>query len=213
MPEGNITLVRRGYETSARCFFLFLWLLLAATACPVLAQQAVGGIPSGQQVDRNGDRLPTEEQKEFNRRVLRGEGPPAPERPREPRLAEAQIKEDFRRLQIINNQLQASVAQNGVSSQTLIKPLSEIRRRARRLRANLVLTVGKGEESSVPGGGESLGALLTMLDESVKGFVTNPMFGSSKVLDVELTKRAGADLARVIEMSGVIADRLRQGAR
>jgi hypothetical protein len=213
MPEGNVNLARRGFERSARCFFLLLSLLLAAAACPVLAQQVVGGIPSGQQVDRNGDRLPTDEQKEFNRRVLRGEAPPAPERPREPRLAEAQIKEDFRRLQIINNELQASVARDGIPSQTLIKPLSEIRKRARRLKANLVLTTVKGEESSSPGGGESLGALLLRLDESVKGFVTNPMFGSSKVLDVELTKRAGADLARVIELSGVIAERLRQGAR
>jgi hypothetical protein len=213
MPEGDITLARRGRETSARCFSLLLWLLLAATACPVLAQQVVGGIPSGQQVDRNGDRLPTEEQQEFNRHVLRGEGPPTPERPREPRLAEAQIKEDFRRLQIINNEVQASAARNGTPSQTLIKSLSEIRKRARRLRSNLVLAAGKGEESTVTAGGESLAALLTMMDESVKGFVTNPMFGSGKVLDVELTKKAAADLARVIELSGVIADRLRQGAR
>jgi hypothetical protein len=199
-----------------RRFFPLLWLLLlpAAGARPAPAQQVVGGIPSSQQADRNGDRLPTDEQKEFNRKVLRGEEPPAPERPREPRLAEAQIKEDFLRLQLINNQLQADAARGDAQHQTLIRPLSEIRRRARRLKANLTLAAEKGEEESTgPWAEASVEALLRGLDDSVKGFVRNPMFGSVEVFDVKQTKRAGSDLERVIELSGLIADRLRKGAR
>ena len=157
--------------------------------------------------------MPTEEQRDFNRKVLRGE-PPAPERPPEHRLAEAQIRDDFRSLQIINNQVQASAARGGAQYEGLTKPLAEIRKRARRLKANLALTAEKGEgESSRPGSEVSLEALLSRLDESVKGFVRNPMFGSIRVVDVGLTKKARADLESVIELSGMISDRIRKEAR
>ena len=199
----------------SRLFPLPLLVLLVA-ACPVAAGQTstqTSGMPSSQQVDRNGDRLPTEEQRDFNRKVLRGE-PVAPERPHDPRLAEAQIREDFRSLQIINNQLQASAARGEAQSQELAKPLAEIRKRAKRLRANLALGAVKAEEEAPkPGGEASVGALLGGLDESVKSFVTNPMFGSIKVFDVALTRKARADLDRVIDLCGVIADRLRGATR
>lgn len=198
-------------------FFPFLLLLLASTAYPVLAQQVVSGQPSGQQIDRNGDRLPTEEQKDFNRRVLRGEEPSPTERPHEPRLAEAQIRADFRQLQISNNQMQARAAESGTRDQSLLKPLAEIRRCARRLKANLVLSAAKGTAKAAgaqePAAETSPAVLLQGLDESVKSFVRNPMFGSVKVLDVQLTQRAAADLERVITLSEALADRLRQAER
>jgi|SRR5579885_3301980 hypothetical protein len=196
-----------------RCF-PFALLVLFVAASTVVGQRVAGGIPVSPPDGRNDDRLPTEEQKEFNRHVLKGDEASAPEGQRGPRLAEAQIREDFRRLQIVNNQLQASAARGGAQDQALIKPLDEIRKRARRLKANLVLAAEKGGgETPEPEGGASLEALLGRLDESVKGFVRNPMFGSAKVLDVELSKKARADLERVIELSRVIADRLRKGSR
>lgn len=94
-------------------FLPLLWPLLIAAACTVAAGQTssqTSGMPSSQQVDRNGDRLPTEEQRVFSRKLLRGETT-TPDSPHEPRLAEAQIREDFRRLQLLNNRVQASAVQ------------------------------------------------------------------------------------------------------
>lgn len=194
--------------------FLPLLLLMTATACPALAQQVVSGIPVPPSNARIESQLPTDEQKEFNRKVLRGEEPAAPERPHEPRLAEAQIREDFRRLQVLNNQLQSSATSGPPQYQEFIKPLSEIGKRAKRLKTNLLLPARKDAgESSTPPGEASVETLLRSLDDSVKSFVRSPMFASSKVFDVTLSKRAGADLQRVIELSGVIEERIRKEAR
>lgn len=194
--------------------FLPLLLLTAASACPALAQQVVSSIPvppSNAQIE---SKLPTEEQKDFNRKVLRGEEPAAPASPREPRLAEAQIREDFRRLQVLNNQLQSSAASGAAQYQEFIKPLSEIGKRARRLKTNLLLPARRDEgESSGPQGEADVETLLRSLDESVKSFVRSPMFASSRVFDVALSKRAGADLQRVIELCRVIEERIRKEAR
>lgn len=175
-----------------------LCLMLYFMALPLSAQQS-NDVPGAQQVDPNGFRKPTAEQEEFNRKLRRGEQPVKERTHFEPRLAEAQIREDFRRLQVINNRIQAGDSRTG--SKELVKLLTEMRKRAKRLEVNLVFPSDEATTSEVAENPSELAAYLQILNISVKSFVTNPMFGSMKVVDVERAREGKADLEKIIRVS------------
>ena len=185
-----------------------LWSLAVATS-PALIQQTSAG-SRGDQDNENRLLLPAYEREELDRRGRTGGRQPSAES----RLAQSQIIEDFRRLQLLNNQVRLVAAQQGARDKGLIKPLGEIRKRAKRLKANLALAAVEGEGGSSELRAEAdLESLLSRLDQSVKTFVRNPMFRSTKVVDVGLARIARVDLERVIELSRAIADHIRTGPR
>ena len=62
------------------------------------------------------------------------------EHQREPRLAFAQIREDFLRLQVVNNDLMKTVSGNGhLDFKLVARSAAEIKKRAERLNLNLAL--------------------------------------------------------------------------
>jgi hypothetical protein len=75
------------------------------------------------------------------------------------------------------------------------------------------VSLGGEKGSSEPRADADLESLLGRLDQSIQSFVRNPMFRSTRVVDVGLARRASVDLERVIELSQVIADCIRKGAR
>jgi hypothetical protein len=134
--------------------------------------------------------------------------------PTESQLAQDQIIKDFRRLQLLNNQVHETSAQQEPQYKSLIKPLEEMRKRATRLKSNLALKAADSvNQSPEQVTNADLVSLLTRLDQSVKSFVQNPMFRTTKVIDVKLSKLARVDLDRIIELSTIIRDRIRKGAR
>lgn len=152
-------------------------------------------------------------QEEYNRKVRAG-ALSVPDRPRQPRLAMAQIREDFRLLQAINRRVQDDYRQAGADQGGLLKSVSELRKRARRLRENLVFLGEKSRASPAESRGDAgLDALLKELDERVYDFVSNQMFRNIKVVDAGLASKAEADLDGVIELSGLISALVRKGAR
>lgn len=184
---------------------LLLWSLLAVTTSPALAGQTSAG-SRGDQDNENRLLLPTYEREELDRRGRSG----GRQSSSASRLAQSQIIEDFRWLQLLNNQVREVAAQQGARDKGLIKPLGEIRKRARRMKANLALgaVAGAGGSSELRADA-SLESLLRRLDQSVKSFVRNDMFRNTNVVDVGLATVARVDLDRVIELSRVIADHIR----
>jgi hypothetical protein len=128
---------------------------------------------------------------------------PAPQSTRQTPLT--QINEDFARIQMVNNALAQAVASGEELDLKLVaQAASEIKKRAGRLKENLILPSMTEDRTKVPVGIESgqLKAALNTLDRLVISFVTNPGFRSVKVVDPQWSFRARRDLEEIIELSG-----------
>ncbi|HEY6190544.1 MAG TPA: hypothetical protein VIW80_23030 [Pyrinomonadaceae bacterium] len=129
-----------------------------------------------------------------------------------PRFAYRQIREDFEQLQYANHHL------NGYGELTsaldygqVRKDASEIKKRASRLKANLMLPEGDKDEKLQRSGEapmtEELKPSIEALDKVVKSFAFNPVFQHPNVLDVENSVKARRDLEAIIKLSDHIQKR------
>jgi hypothetical protein len=117
----------------------------------------------------------------------------------------SQIREDFTRLQIVNNEMMQNVfVKNVIDDTQIAASAAEIRKRAGRLRDNLVLpkvdSVDTKPVESDTQAAETKQRLLE-LDHLIMEFVENPLFKSSKVVDAQMALRARKDLERIISLS------------
>lgn len=116
-----------------------------------------------------------------------------------------QINEDFARIQMVNNALAQSLATGEELDLKLVaQAASEIRKRAGRLKENLILPGDVEARPRVSGmlAPVDLKAALVALDRLVVSFVSNPGFQSVKVVDPQWPARARRDLEEIIELSG-----------
>ena len=127
-----------------------------------------------------------------------------PERP-EPKLALAQIREDFVRIQVVNNELADAVSRGGALDLKFVaKSASDIRKRAGRLKDNLVLPEYESAfvVPDARGSAEAqLKSSLVTLSELIREFVTNPLFEKASLVDLHLATKARRDLDDIIEVS------------
>jgi hypothetical protein len=120
-----------------------------------------------------------------------------------------QIKEDFARIQLINNAMMRKVFGDAVLDYRDVSgQLAEIRKRASRLKENLMLPESADKEApqklqSVPAGAQLKESLLA-LDTLIMGFVQNPLFQKPGVIDAKTSSQAGRDLKTIIEFSSSI---------
>jgi len=118
----------------------------------------------------------------------------------ERRIIMAQIKEDFLRIQIINDDLKLQTDIKSVA-----RSAAEINRRAGRLKVNLSLPEASATSAlraaGADNGPDQLRSLLSSLSNSINRFVENPVFESAKVIDARLSEQAGRDLRQIIELS------------
>jgi hypothetical protein len=119
----------------------------------------------------------------------------------------AQAQEDFMRLQVVNKSLgQAASANSALDLKFVSNSVSEIKKRAERLKTNLALpepekTVERPKVSAVESP-EQLKSSILELGKLVRSFVTNPCFKQiSVVIDTQLTAKARLDLESIIELS------------
>jgi hypothetical protein len=128
---------------------------------------------------------------------------PAPRPSRQP--AFTQISEDFERIQVVNHTLALTVASgDALDFKQVAQAVSEIKRRAGRLKENLILpgsVEARPKSSDVIEPGQ-LKESLAALDRLVIGFVRNPGFRSVKVIDTQWAVKARGDLEEIIELSG-----------
>jgi hypothetical protein len=126
-----------------------------------------------------------------------------------------QIKHDFAGLQERHNQIVVFMAdKDGFdrNHDSVFRAVAEIKKCAARLKTNLALPKTQHEKS----GGEisqdrniaKLEDSLMALRQHIYNFVTNPLFATAGVLDLEQASKAGLDLDRIIELSESITKRV-----
>jgi hypothetical protein len=122
--------------------------------------------------------------------------------PEEQKLAWSQIREDFKRIQVIDNDIAKHRASSEILDTKLVeKAATEIHKCAARLQVNLIFpkeTAAPGEKSQNE---YQISTLLSGLSGLIKRFVNNPVFGEVEVLDVQAAAAAKRDLERIIELS------------
>ena len=118
----------------------------------------------------------------------------------------AQIREDFTRLQVINNEMMQTVfVKKSIDRKLIVKTTSEINKRASRLSENLVLpriddkaSVQKPDDTR---NALSLEARLLALDHCIMSFIANPLFKQPNVVDSQNALKARSDLNLIVRLS------------
>jgi hypothetical protein len=186
-----------------------LWSVARYAAALTLIALSAAAHVQGRQAARTSsiDELLRERQRAIYGRAMEdGLRRPA-ERDEAERLALAQIKEDYVRLQVVNKELSKAASQPaGLDLKFVVKSTSELRKRAERLLDNLALPEVQEEamrsKAAEIAQEEQLKASLLALGQLVERFVHNPIFREVKVIDAQASSRARRDLQSIIEISG-----------
>jgi hypothetical protein len=120
-----------------------------------------------------------------------------------------QAKQDFERIQVVNDEIMRAVSANtGFNFKNLAEQTGEIKKRAKRFKENINLPPPDETQPSVKKldqiSREEMRAALILLGEQVVSFATNPLFQTPNLMDVKLGAKASRDLDAMIELSGVI---------
>jgi len=140
---------------------------------------------------------------------------------REPRLAFAQIREDFLRLQVINNDLARAVSGGGQLDFKLVaKSAAEIKKRAERLTQNLALPEaeedGKTPATATPIDPAQLRATLSRLDGVILRFAHDLHAKGIGRFDARSATSMRRDLEEIVALSGRVkksSEQLGEAAR
>ncbi|MCA1815952.1 MAG: hypothetical protein LC746_06010 [Acidobacteria bacterium] len=191
--------------------------LLLATPLACVAQGGVGSVPASAVVDPEAARIRDEKQREMQLRNLEAETKP---RANEEAIKAAldQLNQDFKRIQIIRNDIAHAVKVEGVLDYKRVSDqTAEVKKRALRMQGYLALrgtgADAKDQSEQVGDDGEQIKGALVRLCKRIDSFVANPKFTSPLVADVGATASANRDLREIIALSGGIrnsAERLGQ---
>lgn len=137
-------------------------------------------------------------------REIKGEADTPNERRRAQALA-AQVRQDFQSLQAGYNQIVLAMAsKEGFSYDSISGAVAEIKKCSTRLKENLSLPRPKDDKDQEAGSEAVTGQteeLLLTLRKHLYSFLTNPLFESPAVLDVEQAGKASRNLDSIIELS------------
>ncbi len=123
------------------------------------------------------------------------------------------VAQDFEQLQVVNYSLAGAAAAKGapLDYELIKKNASEVRKRASRLKACLLLPEIKDEQARIKAleaqTPEALRAAVASLDSLVNSFAWNPVFHQPNVVDLEQSSKAARDLAGIISLSEQINKR------
>ena len=131
---------------------------------------------------------------------LKAQTPPQPFA-RDRRQVEADIRKDFRQLQIVNNTLmERMLSTEKITNKEIRSSLGEIKKLAERLRSNFGIPKVQAEAES----DLALVPALHRLNRAVGSFVENPLFQQPRVFDTELASKAAKDLSDVLRLADVL---------
>ena len=173
-------------------------------------------IPSDARVDPSAARIRDEQRREMQLRGVEAEV--ANSKERSVKAAVEQLNQDFKRIQIIRNDIVRAVKGEGVFNYKRVSDeAAEVKKRALRMQTYLALRGKDADERERAGqreyDGEKLKGALVMLCKRIDSFVANPKFTSPDVVDVDGTAKASRDLQEIIVISGAVktsAERLGQ---
>jgi hypothetical protein len=168
--------------------------------------QGAGTPIVGPRIDPAVERIRDEQQRQM---VLRSggrhaEGAPADEKA--VKAAAEQLNNDFKRVQVIRNDLAQAVTSGApLDYRRLSEEAAEVRKRSQRMQTYLALREPPGaakqaEEAAAPDEAQLRDALV-LLCKRIDSFVANPRFKSPGVFDVDSTRKAARDLREVIALS------------
>jgi hypothetical protein len=117
-----------------------------------------------------------------------------------------EIKEDFEQIQKLNNSvLQLNSAEAPLNYQVVLKFVSEINRRAVRLRLNLFSAESKAKNKQhTAAASQDIKTLLADLDKFINKFAHSSIFQNTKLVNSEDSLKAQKDLETVIAVSNSI---------
>jgi hypothetical protein len=132
-----------------------------------------------------------------------------------------QIKEDFRHIQIVRNEIARNILANKPFDYGLIsEEAGDVRKRADRLKSYLVAPAGKEAENSrkneVDFNDQEMKSALVRLCNLIVSFVENPVLKTPGTTDAQQSKKVASDLLNIIDLSGNIkrsADRLNKTSK
>jgi hypothetical protein len=173
---------------------LFIALILAGSFSAV----------SGQGRGANADRARAIEQAEMDRLLLWAVPKKESESSRLSRFKK--IKDDFRDLQSLNNKMMADAwSHDTLDYSSIADMVSKIRGKAGDLKEGLSLPQSENSQtaSKTPAVTtvRQFREQLLLLDKTVMSFVNNPVFQANNSVDVNLAKKASADLEHVLVLT------------
>ncbi len=131
------------------------------------------------------------------------------------------VKEDFKRIQIVRNEIvRALLAGKPLDFSAISESVGEINERANRLKTYLMPPVSENkdklQEKPLEFSSEEMKPALVRLCNRIVSFIENPILKNPGLTDVEQSAKAGDDLLNIIELSGNLkknADRLSKVSR
>ena len=210
-------------------------LVLSAAACAVAT--AVAPAASGRQTRRHVgnpaevERLERERmeremrerdlrERQWLLRTLKAEPAGEPPEGRELRLAVTQIREDFVRLQVVNNDLARAASKGGALDLRFVaKSASDIRKFAGRLKENLALPEPEedsGRAAKAAPEPAQLSQALSALDGLILKFADGLASGGVYHVDARSSAGARRDLQEIIALSGWVkktSEKMEKAAR
>lgn len=142
--------------------------------------------------------------REWSLSNIRGAVAPDP-LPRDKLRAQLAVRDDFRKLQVINNDLMKRVfkpaSDQTITPKEIRSRLSEIKKIAERLRESFALP--KLETDSATSD-LALEPGLLQLDKTIVSFVDNPSFRELRVYDTEQASQAAKDLNEVARLADAL---------
>ena len=121
----------------------------------------------------------------------------------------AELKENVRLLEIINQELQGAVSSpSGPDYATVITDAKDINKLAIRIMRNLTLRLAESqaasESQSPPGSAEELKASITALDGTVQTLLNDSAPVEPRTVDAGQLNKAGANLEAMVRLSAVV---------
>jgi len=197
----------------------FIIVLIFSALFSVISVFAQGRPPSSverriETINRQGE----EYERDTQRRDMDGKNKINPADKKRAEQITAEVKEDFERLQFVYNKIVIAMAGKQVLDYKFIADsTAELKKRASRLKTNLALPKIeeeiKNEKKEIELTEAEIKPSLVSLRSHIYNFVTNPLFETSGVIDVELSKKASNDLNQIIGFSESInkcADKLKK---
>lgn len=206
MLQFRAVRVRRLLARASACVAL----LLVTFASGAAQQSAPGVVPASPRIDPEASRVREEQQREMMLRRRGTEADAAREAERSVKAAAERLNEDFKRIQVIRNDIAHALKVEGVLDyKRLSGQAAEVRKRALRMQTVLALRDREADErDGVPRAeaaveGDVKGALVRLC-KRIDSFVANPRFTAPDVVDVDATARAARDLREIIALSAEI---------
>jgi len=164
-------------------------------------------VPSDARIDPAAERIREEQRREMQLGRLEAGAGRTDER--SVKAAAEQLSQDFKRIQIIRNDIAHALKVEGVLDYKRVSgQAAEVRKRALRMQTYLALRdkeeEGKERADQAEYDEEGMKSALVNLCKRIDSFVANPRFTSPDVMNVGATAKAGRDLQEIIALSGAV---------